>query len=88
MRRSGGPHHISGELWTIHPPPAHFIQYRFHLFFRDPIMFPKYLSKKPMPSPINIIFYLFRKRLLDLLKGYVLSRNGNAPEAMGTLAWG
>lgn len=82
------PRYISEKLWSTLPPPAHFIQNRFHLFFRYPIMFQKYLTKKPVPSPHDVILYLFRERLLDLFKSYILSRYGNAPETMGSLAGG
>ena len=63
---------------------AHLIQYRFHLFFRYPVLFPKDITETPVRSLHNVMFYLLCECALDLVKGYILSINCDAPEAIGS----
>jgi len=67
---------------------AHFIQYRFHLFFRYPILFQKNVAKEPVGLSHNGILHLLRERALDLTKGYVVPINGYGPEVEGSHARG
>jgi len=67
---------------------THLIQYRFHLFFSYPVLFPKDLAEEPVRPVHNVILYLLRECALDLIKGYIFSINRDAPEAIGSLARG
>ncbi|MFZ2224018.1 MAG: hypothetical protein WAV26_04950 [Candidatus Deferrimicrobium sp.] len=73
------------DLFATH---AHLVQNRFHLFFRYPVIFHKDLAETPVRPAHDVILHLLRERALDLFKGYILSINGDAPEAIGPYARG
>jgi len=65
---------------------THLIQNRFHLFFRSPVIFHEDLAEAPVWPVQNVILHLLRETALDLFEGYMLSINGDAPEAIGPYA--
>jgi len=71
-------------LFATHP---HFFQYRFHLFLSYQVVFPKYFTETPVWPLHHVIFYLLHECPLDLFKGYILSRNGDTPEAVDSPVW-